>query len=411
MREHEHHLSEGERSTLACLANAYVSLFEVAEVEPEEGLWLDDLLTGDVIFVRERLGTRCAQEGALLLAWVGSLLDHRELTGGVTEIPPAHARSVLDLVDHELQRTPAATGSPGSPHAVVRGILPQIHLLLRAAVRSNWETPKILAPDGEEVRRCRATYELSDPQSARIRLAAHPRSEELADGHFAWHYELDSGIADSPWPADSVEVRTVRLTLTTLTRKRLRQRKKELEHYLGKLATHRSDQFDDLGPGVPRDRPAPVLARDTMRLSEFKVDADAVGETRRAGDRARAESEWEQGGDVASVAAPASKGHRLPRTAHEAMSALVPGLRTTVNEAVRMLRRRFADGPQGIVAPEALATIDLVERFVHAHAHSMETEGVFIFSSCSAWEDGHLALHADSGSADAFRRSLGGDPR
>ena len=374
LREHEGHLSTSERSVLTMLSNAHVSLFEIVEIESDKGLWLEDRITGEAVFVRERLGARQENEGALLLAWVGTVPDGHVLTGAITEIPPAHAGAVLDLIDRELRRTPDGAESPDSAHATVQRTLPQIHRLLRAAV-SNWKMPKLLAPDGEEVQHCHATYELSDPREARKRLAAHPQIEPLAEGRFAWYDETEPGSAAALFPPDSVEIRTVRLTLTTLTRKRLHERKRELEHYLGKLAAHRSDRIDDLSPGVASEGSVPLPARESRRPRTLGADTQTIEETPSAEGSAKEEAKEEGGADAAPVVAPASDGHRLPRTAHEAMSALIPGLRPTINEAVRMLRRGLGDDEPGVIAHEALASLEPVERFVHAHARSMVEEG------------------------------------
>ncbi|MCP4041770.1 MAG: hypothetical protein GY731_07405, partial [Gammaproteobacteria bacterium] len=58
LREQEHRLSTDEITVLSRLKNAWISLFEVLEVRPNEGLQLLDLFSNEEIFVHEKLATQ-----------------------------------------------------------------------------------------------------------------------------------------------------------------------------------------------------------------------------------------------------------------------------------------------------------------------------------------------------------------
>jgi hypothetical protein len=410
-------LSAHERAALeAVRARAYASLFEIVEVRLDVGLALLDRVSGEQLFVREKLGTHGAAEGDHLLAWIVPFEDHIELLGPVTQVPPAHVAVVQEAIARARGCHGAASSQPGVPLAA----LPAVHRALREAVRDY--NPTFEHQSGEPVLVCRAIYEVKATEAVREKLSTSTALEGAGEGRFLWWQQ---GARGRPDKLAEIQLRTVRLSVMTLSRKRLAEARRFAESLLGKLVQHRVDRYEDplgrplgdqqraFSPGLPTSGRV-VLANDVetsiagfhRQLGAYirgtlPSPEGAAPEQKRTG-AVRETAEPAQGTASAGASPapddkhagprapppeidPAARMHRLPPAGHEVMQALVSGMREVVSEIVATARRR-PDADSLTLTPPDLVAMPTAERFLHDHARSLVAGG---------WEPSDAAADAD----------------
>jgi hypothetical protein len=229
-------LAPDERAALEIVRDrAYVSLFEIVEVRLDVGLELLDRIAGEQLFVREKLGTHDAAEGDQLLAWICPFDDRTELLGSSCQVPPPHVPAVEAAIA-EARRSHFAALQRGIPWAG----LPGVHRALREAVRSY--NPTFEHESREPVLISRAIYEVKAADAVRGKLAACAELRPRPGGTFLWWPEGGGG---RPEKLAEIQLRTVRLSIGTLSRSALAEARRFVERLLGKLARHRVDRFED----------------------------------------------------------------------------------------------------------------------------------------------------------------------
>jgi len=105
LQEQGHHLSRAERAWLAAQGEAWLSVWEVTEVEPGVGLTLRDLLSGETRAIRE---VTASQTLVVRDALLGRVVDHdgRSLLCGAhpRPLPPVAAAEVVHRARGRLRR-------------------------------------------------------------------------------------------------------------------------------------------------------------------------------------------------------------------------------------------------------------------------------------------------------------------
>lgn len=371
-------LSKDEREALSVVrARAYVSLFEVVHVRVDAGFELLDRVSGEQLFVREERGTHSAVEGDRLLAWLVQVDDHLELLGPVCHVASPHV-AVVDAAIAEGRRRHFTALQRGVPWAA----LPAVHRALREAVRDY--APTLEHQSGEPVLVCRAIYEIKAADTVREMLGTCPDLTASSAGRFFLGSESDRGRPDR---LAEVELRTVRVSVKTLSRSRLAEAKGVVERLLGKLAKHRVDRFEDpLGRPLATGEEASSRSRpvaDRVVLAS-DVEASIAGFHRQLDAHIRGalpEAPAEEGAETPSATEevprahppeidPVARLHRLPPAGHEVMQALVPGLRELVRDVSARLRRASGAENRTLTQHEIGALPD-VERFLLHHARSL----------------------------------------
>jgi hypothetical protein len=136
-------LPEDERNLVAQWALVDRSVFEVVNVARGAGLTLRDLRTGDVVEVRERLGSSQAVAGDLLCAHVVPDGVGHQIVGGALTVPLRLRDPLLAALDEKSGAGPVA--------AVIGGA---------------YAPPELLTMEGEPVVVCEGRYRLADPAAA-----------------------------------------------------------------------------------------------------------------------------------------------------------------------------------------------------------------------------------------------------
>lgn len=245
LRGHSRGLATDEIEALEALQKtAWPSLFEVQTVQVDVGLQLNDLVTGEDLFVREKAATHYAEKFDLMLCWVVQLKDRFEMTGACCSVPRAHREVVQKALAKELRGL--RREQPETPdHVLLREAILAGQAAMRGAV-ANWRPPKIVTTDGDDMIFCQAVFDVTDLAFVRAQLGARPDMEEDEDG-FVWiDRKGRREVAGGPLRIGTIRFERGRMKLETESRERLERGKKLLIDSLAHAVRHRMDSVKDL---------------------------------------------------------------------------------------------------------------------------------------------------------------------
>jgi len=365
-REHKGDLSPSDGRVLQCLKNSWASLFEVVEVQDGVGLALLDRITGEEVFVHEKLGTQTMVEGDCLLGWIVLLGDHNELTGAVTSVPPAHVEAVEDAIMEAVDESEART----LDRITVSMTMAAAHRTLRTRGRIWKSTPPRL-PDGSRLLLCKAVFEIKAPEAVRTRLLAHSDVEEVEPGRrYLWLAPAAPDPSDDRPMLGEIELRTVRLTLTTITQKLQEEGRRFLHDLLGTLVAHRVDSWKEPVTGESGHAPGAGQAPAGGDRPAAPAPVDGAVDTFSRSVRKKGGRREEKTQD--------GRFHNLPLLAHEVMYRRFPALKAAVDQLCRDWRAGQPDPVSTVsqaILEDLLEENDILEehaRAVHLSGYSRE---------------------------------------
>jgi len=257
-------LSPRQRTWLTQWMNGAPALLEIVAVERGVGVQARDLLTNEIIAIRDKAGSETTTRWMIAFARVIQTDDHYELGGAGLNIVPRFRGMLLNYV--ESLRAAYAMRSPEAPlqeflrahaHLINQYILGDIDAEIR-------QLPIMLTPEGDVMEHAVATYEVLQHADALARLRAAAEFEELETDAldtrtFAWHETgeslsyLRSHGAPFEWKTPVGDANSVRalgtitlaldeLTLEVSSRRRLRAGKALLEKNLGDTIRFQAEQ-------------------------------------------------------------------------------------------------------------------------------------------------------------------------
>lgn len=342
------------RDGIAALHRAQFSLFRVNELRPGAATELLDLASGEVLTVRLPSSSKRLVVGKHYIDWVVDVARLRQIAGTALEVPDIHVdrlREMLRLARSKDRRSRLDFRLPEVRS--VRQVIPQIHRQIRgSAVRSRVSGV-----------RQEAVYEVLEPDTVRARLSSLRDVEASTDGrHFLWKPPARGRAS----PRGSIELRSVRLSLTAPTRDDLRAGRQFLERVCQSLIRHRLDRGTGPEPAQPlpaspdsgggarsADESVRTFTRHIGRWIRHRV---ASGEPQSPPHRpAREQRERSGSSDI----------HSVPILAHERMCRLVPGLREAILEAADDIRQRGREGR--VLTQPDLLNIERLVSIVKAH--------------------------------------------
>jgi hypothetical protein len=252
-------LSNEERSWLEAQRSVWLSIWEVAGVDPGRSLTLRDLLTGEERCVAEVSGSRTAALRDTLLARV---IDHR----GESLLCGAHPRLLgPEYADRVVQRC--------RKKLRLKKNVPPNRMLgseLQAWLIGTWEEevaeldaeravpPRLHNTDGDPflLTKDRFTIDRARGEEIRRALSSIPGLDELEDGSYqllrdgnALHKDWDNTVIGR------IELKEGQLMVETNSVRRANALRAQVEAALGALATHRLREHDDPLSSRQRGKP------------------------------------------------------------------------------------------------------------------------------------------------------------
>jgi hypothetical protein len=244
LRERQRELKATEIEALEALQKtAWPSLFEVQKVEVDVGIHFLDLVTRELVFVREKSGTHYLKKFDVMLGWMVQLGDHLEMTGAGVGVPRGHLEPVKKALLKEMRRL--RQGAEVPDRVLLRQAVVVAQHVLREAIES-WRPPKMVTMDGEDLVFCEALFDVSDLAAVRSKLQAHPDMDAEEDS-FVWvDRKGRKQLGGGPLHLGGVTFARGRMRLETKSRERLERGKQLLGEYLAGVARHRMDSIKDL---------------------------------------------------------------------------------------------------------------------------------------------------------------------
>jgi len=273
LRERRHQLKASEVEALEALRDtAWPSLFEVQKIEVDVGIHFTDLVAGHEIFVSEKAATHYLKKYDVMLGWVVHLGDHFEMTGAGVEVPRGHMDPVLKAVTKEMRRLRQAADLPD------RLLLREAVVVAQQALRdayANWQPPKMVTMDGEDIVFCEALFDVTDIAAVRAKLSAHPDMDEDDDGFIWADRKCRKQLGGGPLHLGSISFERGRMKLETKSRERLERGKALLGEHLAGVARHRVDSIKDLGVAMEEHAGRPE--REPVDEIPEEIQAELLG--------------------------------------------------------------------------------------------------------------------------------------
>lgn len=257
-------LSAGEAAAVVAVQNAWASLFEVVSVQAGIGLELRDLLSGEIVAVREVLASAQLKRSDVMFTWLMAVSDHVELTGAGCVVPRPHVGRVREALDAELPH--ARSAWPGVPDRALMGSIAWVALRELRDAFHDVRMPVLHTTDGEELVRCQARYSVEDEAAVRA-LAPDDDARALVGQYLQDHYRrwLDAPLPalDGKTPRNAARTRQGRVQVDALL--------EDIEHSSLAMPGGEAIDFAALRREFaldPADEPAAELAYDAARVQE-----------------------------------------------------------------------------------------------------------------------------------------------
>ena len=282
LREKERSLSRAERSWLDAQQAAWLSVWEVTDVEQGARLTLRDLLTGETREVREVSGSETLVARDALLARVVDA-DAGPLLCGAHPRPlaPTEAAEVVRLARGRLRRKRAVPVERLRDEAFGRYLIRRWEEAVQRSDALRAIPPVLQNTDGDPLLLTTDHYEISPAARPDIeaRLAALPGVEHQADDEDPDFVFLRPGSAGHAGDGDTVVGRAVvsdtTLQLETNSVKRADALRDQVEAACGEQIRHRAREHTDplsskLAPSEREPAREPASAEQEQLLLEFK---------------------------------------------------------------------------------------------------------------------------------------------
>jgi len=239
-REHAKNLSDAEKEMMNIFKNSVLSLYEVQEVMPEQGLILKDLLLGGEYVVQEKSGTRGLFKWDIFATRILFIDEKFIICGSVYPYPVEEKQHIIDGVKSEYRDFKRE-----NPTATLQDCLKVVGSMFNDIwydIVTSDRRPGIRTKTGEPVMFCKAVFTFSDRNEMVKRLKAC--RELAADGktRYSW---LEEPGKDGSTVLGTMDITGKQLILECMSRKRLQMGKELIRNILGDLVLHKSDTIKD----------------------------------------------------------------------------------------------------------------------------------------------------------------------
>lgn len=252
-------LSDGEREFLKRMRESHMRLYEVREVEPDQGLRLVDLWTDQPVWVRERLATRQLARWDILAARLMPGAEGELVMEGLPYLYPVSARDLLLKGLRQAHRafTRRFHGEDLPAFFKRVGILFHHFWLELVALRP---LPTVVTAEGDPVIFAKVIFDMRDRAALEAALAPHPDLVEQDDGSYAW-------LEGREYPRRNLGkflLERSRLVLETTSRQRAERGRRFLQKLAGNAVRFRATRYESVEqalthmPTSPEPRPPQI---------------------------------------------------------------------------------------------------------------------------------------------------------
>jgi tetratricopeptide (TPR) repeat protein len=242
-------LTMRERILLERWSASRQSLFEVQRVEPEKGIEIKDLFTGEVLFANDVSASRQAAQWDCVILRVEPAQSGMELVGVGLTVPRQHCEPLREWALEDRK----ASGLPWPEYLRANG-----HSLRRKALEIGEQARgslKVVSAEGDPVVFSEAAYRVLDEAALLRALDASQvlDRENPQEGRFIWFEELPPG-SETRRSLGSLRVENGRLVLQTNSKERLARGRALIEGLAGAALAHQGDKFTGLQTAMRRHK-------------------------------------------------------------------------------------------------------------------------------------------------------------
>lgn len=257
IEDHRAQLTVDELNVLNKLRDSHLSLYEVAEVYPEEGLVFDDLLLGGATKVRERTATRYLNKWDIVALRLLEIDGEQVMSGSIYSYHRHRKDKLIDELkgDFELLRDENAD-------MTVREMLKEngdLFMYYWYEPLLYPEPPQVETASGEQVIISKARFDVAD-KDAVINALAAIEGFLRQDDVFAWVGETEhmNGLV----LLGQVVFEGDRLVLETNSKERLEHGKALISEHAAGLVLHKADEFQDIMQLLENQKPETNTTKD-----------------------------------------------------------------------------------------------------------------------------------------------------
>jgi len=252
MEENGKKLADDELKVLNKMKDTYLSLYEVEEVYPEEGLLLKDLLLGGEFKVRERSATRYLSRWDIMAARILELDGEYILTGGIFSYARNRKEGLIKAFRDDLE-----VFKSEHPYATMRAYLKEEGDMFNYY----WYEPILYPEDmliattsGEPVILSKALFEIKDKDKLAAALSEVEDFRQEGD-FYTWLGESER--MRGPVVFGQVKTEGKKLILETNSKERLEKGKDLILKHAADYVTHRADEFQDIHKAMEQHETSP----------------------------------------------------------------------------------------------------------------------------------------------------------
>ena len=257
IEDHRQQLTADELSVLDRLRNSHISLYEVVEVYPEEGLVFEDLLLGGSTKVRERTATRYLNKWDIVAVRLLEIDGEQVMSGSIYSYHRHRKDKLIEELkdDFELLRDENADMSEREMLKVNGDLF--MYYWYEPLLYP--EAPRIETTGGEQVIISKARFDVADKDAVITALTGVEgllRQEDV----FAWVGETEhmNGLV----LLGQVVFEGDRLVLETNSKERLEQGKALISEHAAGLVFHKADEFQDIMQLLENQKPETHATKD-----------------------------------------------------------------------------------------------------------------------------------------------------
>jgi len=234
-------LTMRERILLERWSGSRQSLFEVQRVEPEKGIEIEDLFTGEVLFANDVTASRQAAQWDCAILRVEPADSGMELVGVGLTVPRQYCAPLREWARADQK----ASGLPWPEYLRTNG-----HLLRGKALEIGEQalsSMKVVSAEGDPVVFSEAAYRVLD-EAALLRALDSCDvldRENPQEGLYHWFEELSPG-SESRRSLGTLRVEGGRLMFETNSKQRLARGRTLIESLAGATLAHQGDKFTGL---------------------------------------------------------------------------------------------------------------------------------------------------------------------
>ncbi|MCA9706603.1 MAG: SEC-C domain-containing protein [Myxococcales bacterium] len=235
--------SPGERRYIETMRATAMRLYEVVEVWPGQAIALRDMISGQEVRVRERLGSRRLPRWTVLAARVSpcGASGQPEIDGGMLSIPPMRHQSLRAWVREELDRMREL--EPDAPERDLWGELaPDLHAAWRAPALPS----RMVNYDGHEMVLTKVQFDVVERERVVSALdGARGLEREEHDDHVEWAWSGTAKERKEPVVFGWFVLRGAKLELRTNSVERGERGRKLVERLAGDAVHYRLTVTED----------------------------------------------------------------------------------------------------------------------------------------------------------------------